>query len=469
MTRTPMQVVIAGGGVAAIESLLALGELAGNRTEITLISPQREFVYRPVTVAEAFGRGEAPVYDLGEIVRRDGIGRPVWDGLESVQPAERVAVTRAGERIPFDALIVATGAIPRAALDGALTFRGRDDVPALRSVVDELVAGTVRSLAFTLPSEDMWPLPIYELALLAAARRREADAEGEIWLVTPEEEPLELFGPEGSRAIEGMLEAAGVKLRAGARPARVRNRALVLAGGGAVFADRVVSLPRLEGPRIAGLPHDERGFIPVDDHGRVRGLEGVYAAGDVTAFPLKQGGLAAQQADAVAEAIAAELGVPLTPKPFAPVLRGLLLTGGAPLYLRAQPQRLPHAATVAIEAAPRRREAPGGSLATGQPLWWPPAKIAGRYLAPFLATARPGRLGAEPLTDRAPVPGPPLSEAEYADALELTLLLANWEARWGDYGEALSALDAAEALAGALPPEYETRRREWRGAVRIGG
>jgi sulfide:quinone oxidoreductase len=184
----------------------------------------------------------------------------------------------------------------------------------------------------------------------------------------------------------------------------------------------------------------------------------------VTAFPLKQGGLAAQQADAVADTIAVQLGISIRPKSFSPVLRGLLLTGGAPLYLRAEPQRLPREATVAIEATPLRRTDRGASSAAGQALWWPPAKIAGRYLGPYLATARPQPLSSELLTDRGAIPGRPMADADFEDALELALLLADCDARWGDYEAALNALDAAEALQGTLPPAYEARRREWRAA-----
>ena len=65
--------------------------------------------------------------------------------------------------------------------------------------------------------------------------------------------------------------------------------------------DRVVALPLLHGPQLAGAPAEsDYGFIPVDVHGRVKGLQNVYAAGDSTNFPIKQGGLATQQADAVA-------------------------------------------------------------------------------------------------------------------------------------------------------------------------
>ena len=142
----------------------------------------------------------------------------------------------------------------------------------------------------------------------------------------------------------------------------------------------MVATPRLEGPRLEGIPQDADGFIPTDSFGRVEGLEnaGVFAAGDATSFPVKQGGLAAQQADAAAELIAAEAGAPIDPTPFRPVLRGLLLTGEEPSYLRA--------------------EISGGhgetSVADSEPLWWPPSKIAGQYLAPHLASL--GRLEVEP-------------------------------------------------------------------------
>ena len=165
-----------------------------------------------------------------------------------------------------------------------------------------------------------------------------------------------------------------------------------------MFADRVVTLPLLVGPRVSGLPADADGFIPVDRHGRVAGLDDVYAAGEVTSFPLKQGGLAAQQADAVAEVIAARAGAALTPTPFRPVLRGLLMTAGAPLYLRSEPHRAPAQTSVAIDEPDHHHRRATVSAASDQPLWWPPAKIAARYLAPYLATARPTSRAAEPLT-----------------------------------------------------------------------
>jgi hypothetical protein len=143
------------------------------------------------------------------------------------------------------------------------------------------------------------------------------------------------------------------------------------------------------------------------------------------------------------------------------VLRGLLMTAGAPLYLRCEPHRVPRRASVAIDSPSPSRSGPAAPSVSDQPLWWPPVKIAGRYLAPYLSTARPALRQAELLADRVAVPGPALGDAEHHDALELALLLAEGDARWGDYRSALSALEAAEALEGALPPEYEIKRRMW--------
>lgn len=456
------RVLIAGGGVAALEAMLALHDLAGHRVHLMLLAPETTFVYRPVSVGEAFGRSEARSYPLEGLVEDCPGTELIPDSLAAVRADRRVAVTGRGSEIPYDRLVVALGAKPVNMLPGALAFRGRPDVQALRAVLADLVSGAAHSVALTLPSERVWSLPLYELGLMVAEHLREQGVEREVVVVTPEEEPLGLFGPVASQAIERMLTERGVRLRTSSRPAAVRGRALVLAGGAEIYADRVIAMPALEGPRLSGLPHDSGGFIPVDSHGRVSGLPDVFAAGDVTSFPLKQGGLAAQQADAVAEAVAAELGVPGEAHPFKPVLRGLLMTPGAPLYLRAEPQHLPRSSSVAIEAGGRwpRHASARVSVASDQPLWWPPVKIAGRYLGPALATARASTLISEELYDRVPVEGP-ANPADEQEALELALLLADCDARWGDYAGALSALRAAEALQGFLPPEYEAKRREW--------
>lgn len=449
--------------MAALEALLALRELAGHQAEITLLAPDRDFVYRPVTVAEPFNRGEARTYALGAIAAELD-ARFEWDALESVSPLEHTVLTDSGQRLEFDKLVVATGARFSEAIGGGLTFFGRNEVAALRELLEELASGQRESVAFVLPSEEIWPLPLYELALMTAQHLRECGAsDTRISVVTPEARPLELFGPIASTAVEDLLEARGVTLYTSSRALAIRAGSVLRSGGAAVAADRVVSLPIASGPAIPGLPQDAKGFIPVDEYGRVTGLDDVFAAGDAAAFPLKQGGLAAQQADAVAETIASEIGIAVKPQPFRPVLRGLLMTGGAPLYVRAEPDRLPH--RNGRTAEPVRALSRQASAATGQPLWWPPAKVAGRYLAPYLASTPPLPTSRAALADLMPEAGIGGAEEEHRDAVELTLMLADLDARWGDYRSALAALDAAEALEGALPPEYEAHRRRWRAAV----
>jgi sulfide:quinone oxidoreductase len=211
-----------------------------------------------------------------------------------------------------------------------------------------------------------WPLPAYELAIMAAVDlRARGVAEPEVSVVTPEERPLGVFGGAVADTVAELLQIRGIDVRTHTTPLAQHNGALRCAPGFEVPADRVVALPRLEGPALGGVAHDAHGFIPVDEYARVAHEADVYAAGDITSFPVKQGGIAAQQADVAAAAIAETAGAPVTPEPFRPVLRGLLLTGMVPRYLRA--------------------DATGESVADTEPLWWPPAKIAGHHLAPFLA------------------------------------------------------------------------------------
>ena len=443
------RVVIAGGGVAAIEALLALHHLVGEQVSIELLAPERRFVHRPSSVARPFGLGGPAPLDLAALASHHGA--QLWRStLDGVDPGRRVALLRGGEEVPYDALIVAVGAVQKPAVPGAITFAGPGQAAEVTALLDAVARGDRRRLVFAVPAEATWSLPVYELAMMAAVELRDRGVRGAtLTLVTPESEPLRLFGTAAGAALREMLDARGIALLTNTRPLSARDGLLHVEPGKPLRADGVVSVPVLEGPALPGLPADSRGFIPVDANGRVSGVAGVYAAGDATSFPVKQGGLATQQADAAAAAVAAELGLGPDPAPFRPVMRGLLLTGGAPLYLRAE-------LTGGNEPTARRLR---GEV-SGRALWWPPGKVAGRYLAPYLATARPVDLNAEPLRDRTPAAS--ASTPDRDEALQLALLLAEEDARVGDYHQALHALDAAAALAGGvLPEEWNESRARW--------
>lgn len=362
-TGRPLHVLIAGGGVAGLEALLALKRHAQERVSIELLAAEPQFWYRPLAVAEPFGLGHIHGLDLSDIADECGalftLGR-----LDSVDPESHVALSSAGTELDYDALLIAVGARPVESVPGAFTFRGPADSEAFRSLLGELAENDTKRVVFALSGAVSWPLPLYELALQTATRLPNL----EVVVVTHEEAPLELFGPAARSAIADLLADRRIRVRTSSYPVAFESRSLVLTPHWELEADHVVALPRLEGPGIAGIPSNSEGFIVTDGGGRVTGIEDVFAAGDATAFPVKQGGLAAQQADAAAEAIACLAGADITAKPFRPVLRGLILTGGTPLYARAELSRTGFPASVATDA-----------------LWWPPGKIVGRYLAPFLA------------------------------------------------------------------------------------
>ena len=358
--------LIAGGGVAGLETCLALRDLAGDRVTCSLLTPEEEFVYRPMAVGEPFARGQAQRHRLDAIAAQLGV-ELIQGALASVDDSARVAITDSGRRLSYDALVVAIGARTEPAYKRALTWTPENDAEVFGGLLRDIEDGYSKRVAFVIPLAVAWPLPAYELALMTAWQ---ADSMGrndlEITIYTPEDAPLAMFGAAAIAALREDLDAVGIVVETGTHVVASGDGPLVAEPGARSLGDsRVVALPRATGWALPGLPHDTRGFIQCDAHGKVVGTTAVWAAGDATSFPVKQGGLAAQQADAVAESIAADAGAPVHPQPFHPVLRGVLLTGRGKAWLRG-----PH------------EDDPGA--AERRALFWPPTKIAGRYLSPYL-------------------------------------------------------------------------------------
>jgi sulfide:quinone oxidoreductase len=440
------RVLIAGGGVAALEAALALRDLAGELVEVELLAPEPQFWYRPMSVAEPFGLGEAQHFDLGQLGAAAGASFTPG-ALLGVDSSRKVARTTS-ESIEYDALLIAAGAQPRPAVPGALTFRGPADTQRVEELLAKVESGEIQRLAFIVPAGAAWTLPAYELALMTAARiARGPGRDAQLLFFTPERQPLAVFGPAASEAIESLLADAVIELRAGVYVDAFADGELTLGADGAVPVDAAIALPRLRGARIHGLPQTVEGFVPVDSHSLVVGLRDVYAAGDITSFPVKQGGIAAQQAEVAATSIAISAGADVEPRLFRPVLRGVLLTGSAPRYLR--------------------REITGGfgetSVVATEPLWWPPAKIVGHYLAPFLgafagvgpppdASAPPGALEVEVELEEgelaaATVSRPPLSgEHAVEEVMAEDPLIVAPEDTLGEIAERLRERDAGSAL-----------------------
>jgi sulfide:quinone oxidoreductase len=330
-------VVIAGGGVAGLEAMIALRHLARDRFTTTILSSDGEFSWRALRVQDAFAGHAAGPYRLPEICSEHGAAF-VHDTLVDVEPEEHRVTTRTGQQLSYDALVVAVGACRRPAFPGGAAVSGPADTDAMHGLIQDVEGGYTQRIAFIVPPGLTWPLPLYELALMTAERAASLCLDVALTVVTAEQEPLGVLGRNASSVVNRLLRDAGIAVRTATRVRDVRRGAAILANGEVVVrAQRVVAVPRLAGPAVPGLPSDAHGFVPVDDHCRVLHLAGVWAAGDVTSFPMKQDAIAAQQADVAARSIATHVGVRVAAEPFQPMLRGRLRAGRELISLSESP------------------------------------------------------------------------------------------------------------------------------------
>jgi sulfide:quinone oxidoreductase len=369
-TANPFHVVVAGGGIAGLETLLALRELGRERVALTLVEPRAELALRALEPAEPFGAGEAGRVPIDEVATAAG-ARVVRSALERVEADEQTIRTRDGRRLGFDALVVAVGARPVVAVSAALTWWPGGDHTEFGGLVADAALGRIDRIAFVVPSRYAWQLPAYELALMTARRLEDLGRRADVRLITPETAPLGIFGPVGSAAVARELDDAGVAFSGNAIAAvRGDDRVIVdvRPGSRRFAADRVVALPRALGPGTTGLRCDIEGFLVTDEHCRVRGTPGVWAVGDATTKLPQHGGLAARQADTAAQQIARLSGSRLATPPYVPLLRAQLRTGRRSLWLQRDIS-----------------DPLDTGAASRAPLWAPPGKIAARRLGAMLA------------------------------------------------------------------------------------
>ena len=308
--------------------------------DVELVAPDDELVYRPLAVREPFAFGRPQRYPLRRIVR-DANAEWTKDALAWVDPDAQVVHTASGGRVEYDALLIAVGARPVEPYEHVATFRDADADAAYHGIVQDVEAGYTRRLAFVQPVGPVWPLPLYELALMTAERAESMDIRDlQLSLVTPERRPLAVFGMAVSEVVANRLARAGVKLYTNSLAKVPAKNTLVIQPQNVHLEDqRIVTMPRIAGPAIRGLPGaGAHGFLPIDKHCAVQGTDGrVFAAGDAANYPIKHGGLGAQMADAAAAAIAVIAGAQENAPAFNPVIRGKLLTGRDPVYMSAHP------------------------------------------------------------------------------------------------------------------------------------
>jgi sulfide:quinone oxidoreductase len=313
-------VLIAGGGVAGLEALLGLRQLAGDRVALTLVAPADDFVFHPISMEQPYPVERARSVAIAGMAEDVG-ARFVAATVEGVDAEESTVHASSGERIDYDALVLAVGADASPALEHVITWDDRSAAETLGGVLRDFQEGYATRLAVVIPPGPGWPLRGYELALLVTLRAFDMSVDPQTTLVVPDPPPLALLGDRAVSAVDAELRRAGITVTSAEHVSVERHHETVLVlqpSGKRLEVDRVLAMPLLRGRAIAGIPADEHGFIPIDGHCRVVGRERVWAAGDGAAFPLKSGGVSAQQADVVAEDIAALAGANVEPRAFDP-------------------------------------------------------------------------------------------------------------------------------------------------------
>ncbi|MGA9856751.1 MAG: FAD/NAD(P)-binding oxidoreductase, partial [Solirubrobacteraceae bacterium] len=294
-------ICVVGAGTAGLEGLLYAREALGPDAELRLIAPDRDFRYRPMSEDSLFRPAAERRLAVADVVSHAGA---TWivDRAEVIRESERSVLTRNGDTVGFDYLLLTPGARQVPALRQGHVWQRGGDPGFLDQIISGLRAGTAHTVAVVVPEGARWPLPAYELALVLAWTA--AGTGARITLLTAEQRPLGVLGAEATRVVTEELDDAGVTFisgtavaddPAGAPPDRIR----VHCGAGSPVAfDQLISLPTVLGPHITGVATDAAGFIEVDGSLLVCGSERVWAAGDCVASALDHSALAARQADA---------------------------------------------------------------------------------------------------------------------------------------------------------------------------
>ena len=394
-------VCIVGAGTAGLEALLSAHEVLGASVDLRLVAPDREFRYRPMHRNALFRPAAERGIKVADLVAETGASW-VRDRAEVVREPERCLLTRDGEIVEFDYLLLAPGERSKRPLAQGYLWERGGDPSFLDEIIGQIAGGRVASVAVTIPRGARWSMPAYELALVLAWSA--AGTHARITLITAEEQPLGALGSAASHAVAEELERAGVETitgielvdapERGARPMTVADLILVpertedetnaltgkptdparvqISAGVEREFQRLISLPVMLGPCIAGVASDHAGFIVVDESLKVCGSDVVWAAGGCIAAALEHSALSAQQADAGVTAIAAACGHTASRSEIgsgAVEITGILLTENRDQWLAENPIGTPEPST--------------------RCMWWPPGRAVGKALARRIAAWDP--------------------------------------------------------------------------------
>lgn len=314
-----LNVVVAGAGFAGLETAFLLRHRLHEKVDLTLVSNESDFSFRPNSIYIPFGSDEQDLkIPLVEPTTRQNI-RLMQASVQDVDPITKTLYTDGG-RLTFDKLIIATGAgmrpqeIPGLDRFGATIWTPkamRQLGVAIERVISRAQEGKASTMLFLIPPNNKCAGPLYEIVMMTETHLRRKGVRKSVKLVwtTSESSYVQAFGPRLHELVTEEFADRGIEGHVAKVVREVSEASVSFADGDVIPYDELVSFP----PYVAAvsypaLPGDDRGFIATEfESRRVRRHEHVYAPGDAGDFPVKQAFLAFLQADAVAEDIAADV------------------------------------------------------------------------------------------------------------------------------------------------------------------
>lgn len=320
MPNEQKKAIIVGGGFGGLEVALYLRRRLAEKAAVTLVSEHAAFVYKPYLTHVPFGLDPKDMrLSLPDLASAQGFR--FQQGIAHAVDPERRMLRVSEREMSYDGLFLATGAAARAKeeVPGLRThgfmIEREDDMLRLRRALGQLQSevrgGAQRRIVLLVPPGCQWAGALYELAFMLATWLTWKDArEGvELLLLTAEHRFMDVFGPGVHEALQNELKERGIGARRWQQPRRAEQGALVFPEGGRLAYDLLIAAPSHEAAvRWKALPTDERGFLRTKTASRqVESHPDIYAVGDASDYPVKQGFLALLQADAAAEAWAARV------------------------------------------------------------------------------------------------------------------------------------------------------------------
>lgn len=263
MADDPRRIVVVGGSVAAVEAGVTLRQL-GFDGELMVLSEERHAPYTRVPLSKGVLAGTEQPGSTTVTGVNDALGLRLGVRAIGLDTVDRLVHVDGAAPVPYDRLVIATGARARRLSPDGFALRTLDDCAALRQRLEGANSVVVVGAGFL------------GMEIASTCRKLGVD----VTVVDPQPPLVRLVGPVlAGLAVQAACEQ-GVQIVT-AQVARIEREAVQLTDGRAVRGDLVVEavgdLPNVEW--LAGSGLDVRGGVVVDH--RCVAAPGIVAAGDV--------------------------------------------------------------------------------------------------------------------------------------------------------------------------------------------